>query len=46
MEMKRTIYPAERKQEKNITLEAENGSEVRPTALHMPTIKLQCKRVL
>lgn len=44
--MKRTIYPAESKQEENMTLEAENDSEVRPTALHMPTFKLQCKRVL
>lgn len=46
MEMKRTIHLAEKDQKENVTLTDENDSEVRGTALHMPTYKQQCKRVL
>ena len=46
MEMKKTIYLAEKKQKENTTLEAENDSEGKPTALDMPTYKLPCKGIL
>lgn len=39
MEIKRTIYLAERDQKENMILTDENASEVRGTALHMPTYK-------
>lgn len=45
MELKRTIHLAEKERKENMTLENENDSEVRPTALHMLTYKLLCKRV-
>lgn len=45
MEIKRTIYLAEKEMESMIS-EAENDSEDKPTALHMPVYNLLCKRML
>lgn len=44
--MERTILLAEKDQKENMALTDENDSEVNGTALHMPTYKQQCKRVL